>query len=560
MTLARIASGFLGSHSEASKDSRTGTESSMFRLIGCVSACPSARIARGVQLLLLCAALSSTACVQMKSMWNGMIDPSQVGHFGNSPLPGAIRKTLTIHDDPVGVPGAEEPRPDDLVVEVEDYRLGPGDTVQIAIYELIERQRYEPFRRTISESGNIDLPVVGRIDSVVGMTESDLTEAIAGRLTQLEVLEDPFVDVVVLERQQRTFSISGGVPVVGEYPIIRPNYRLMDALIAAGDASPDLKDVYVYRSMSEPAPAPASDSESKVDGANLTLAAFDPGPSGRPPSTKPAATQATLNETARKELLEAAAPAPARGSVPDTPAAPPGAQRSRWIWVDGEWRERGLGQATAPSPPLPPEPPVPATAPEADTENAGKEQVDWESLASEGRQRIIHVPLPRLRNGDVRYNIAVRTGDRIWVPLGQIGDFFVMGHVNRPGVYSLNQREVTVRQAIAAAGGLSELAWPTRCEIIRRVGGDREVVIPIDLSAIFDGQMEDFMLRPDDVLNVGTSAVAPFLAQIRNAFRIAYGFGFVYDRNFADIDSYAGQQNPTDRRRATMQRRFPGLF
>ena len=33
---------------------------------------------------------------------------------------------------------------------------------------------------------------------------------------------------------------------------------------------------------------------------------------------------------------------------------------------------------------------------------------------------------------------------------------------------------------------------------------------------------------------VGTNALAPFVAALRGAFRITYGFGFLYDRNFAD--------------------------
>ena len=36
------------------------------------------------------------------------------------------------------------------------------------------------------------------------------------------------------------------------------------------------------------------------------------------------------------------------------------------------------------------------------------------------------------------------------------------------------------------------------------------------------------------------------MATARNAFRMAYGFGFVYDRNFADIDSYDAKANPNN--------------
>ena len=66
----------------------------------------------------------------------------------------------------------------------------------------------------------------------------------------------------------------------------------------------------------------------------------------------------------------------------------------------------------------------------------------------------------------------------------------------------------------------------------------------INLDAILAGDQPDFFLRPNDIINVGSTAVAPFLATIRNSFRMSYGFGFVYDRNFADQYSYTARINP----------------
>jgi len=55
-------------------------------------------------------------------------------------------------------------------------------------------------------------------------------------------------------------------------------------------------------------------------------------------------------------------------------------------------------------------------------------------------------------------------------------------------------------------------------------------------------------VRPNDIVNVGTHPVATFLAVLRNAFRLSYGFGFVYDRNFADADSPAVREQAKSRR------------
>ncbi|UCD30353.1 MAG: hypothetical protein JSV03_07760, partial [Planctomycetota bacterium] len=80
------------------------------------------------------------------------------------------------------------------------------------------------------------------------------------------------------------------------------------------------------------------------------------------------------------------------------------------------------------------------------------------------------------------------------------------------------------------------------------------------LERIVNGLDPDIYIRPGDVINVGTHAIAQLLQAIRNGLRVSYGFSFSYDRNFADIDSFSGQQNPTDRRRTEAAVRFPGLF
>jgi protein involved in polysaccharide export with SLBB domain len=145
---------------------------------------------------------------------------------------------------------------------------------------------------------------------------------------------------------------------------------------------------------------------------------------------------------------------------------------------------------------------------------------------------VIRIPLAALRAGDPRYNIIVRPGDVIVVPGAEVGYFYVMGHVQKPGVYTLSGQDITLRQAVAAAGNLDSLAIPRRAELIRRLGHNQEVIVSINLQKIFDGDQPDVFLKKNDTLNIGTDVVAPFLAVTRNAYRLSYGFGFVYDRNF----------------------------
>ena len=135
---------------------------------------------------------------------------------------------------------------------------------------------------------------------------------------------------------------------------------------------------------------------------------------------------------------------------------------------------------------------------------------------------------------DPLMNIIIRKNDIIEVPPLQVGEFYVMGEVLRPGVYNLTGRKVTVKMAVAAAGNLGPLSWPTNSILIRRVGGNKEQIIPLNLQRIFEGKDPDFFLKPDDVIAVGTYWGAPFLAVWRNAFRMTYGFGFIYDRNYSE--------------------------
>ncbi|HOV78441.1 MAG TPA: SLBB domain-containing protein, partial [Sedimentisphaerales bacterium] len=168
--------------------------------------------------------------------------------------------------------------------------------------------------------------------------------------------------------------------------------------------------------------------------------------------------------------------------------------------------------------------------------------LDWEA----GPQtRSIRIPVDKLLAGDPRYNIVIKPGDTIHVPVDLIGEFFIMGNVNRTGVINLTGRPMTLMMAIAAAGGLGPLAMPRRVEVTRRIGTKQQEIVMVDLDRIARGEQPDFFIKPNDLINVGTDATARWRAVLRNAFRATYGFGFVYDRNFADADYGKGFQLPS---------------
>jgi hypothetical protein len=176
--------------------------------------------------------------------------------------------------------------------------------------------------------------------------------------------------------------------------------------------------------------------------------------------------------------------------------------------------------------PVPPPVAPPAAAPAA-------KGFEFDEPASAEMTRTIRIPLDALRKGDLRYNIPLRARDLIIVPVPEQGEYYMGGHVQRPGAFVLTGRKITLKEAVVSAGMLDAVAIPQRTDIIRRIKPDHEIFVRVDLSQIFAGNQPDVYLKPYDQVMVGTNALASFLAAVRGAFRITYGFGFLYDRNFS---------------------------
>lgn len=309
-------------------------------------------------------------------------------------------------------------------------------------------------------------------------------------------------------------------------------------------------------------------------------------PSSTSTVSRPASRRSQATPEEREEMLQALLP----GSMPTNRAKAPKAsatqgttssaesskELSKWIWLNGEWVElRGEAARQGPAStgavtPLAPAP-APSTGvaqPTRPSEPSSEPSTDWGTDTTGAEDtRVISIPLKQLRSGEARYNIVVQAGDVISLPMPDAGKrYYVMGHVRGPGAYMIPTEGITLRGAIAAAGGLDPYAWPSRCEISRRIAGDQQELHQIDLDRIYTMKDPDIKLKPGDVVNIGTSPLSPFMVTIANGFRTTYGFGFVYDRNFGDIDSFGGQANPKDRRRAeeavrntSLKATFPGL-
>jgi len=485
-----------------------------------------------------------------------------------NPIMGSIGPTDRAQDI---IPNAVWPADDDLKYTDEDYVIGPTDVLDISILDLFTDGLETVLRRQVSASGYIDLPLLSERVKAEGYTKDEFKEVVVDAYSP-SVLRSPTVSVTIAARRQNTFSILGAVSRPGTYNVLRRDMRLLEALaMAGGITQTNIRYIYVIR----PKPAERIRKERVAPlpperGGPLVLPPLPP----EAPATQPAATQP--GEEEREKALQelgkalpgvqpkpttepatqpvtrpATKPAPkpsalmlseaaGAGGTPGTrPAATDqdlrrAAKMPRWIYRAGKWtRALEPGAATQPA----------GEAEEAEPRDPS-DPFGWKKIDKSEMARIIAINLRQLRAGDPRMNVVIRDNDIVQVPTLEVGEFYVMGEVVRPGVYSLTGRQITVKMAMAAAGNMNALAWPENSLLIRRIDGRQEQVIPLNLEAIFHGEDPDVFLKPNDVIAVGTDVRSTFLIVMRNAFRMTYGFGFIYDRNFADLRPVT----PTSRR------------
>lgn len=475
-----------------------------------------------------------SACNSIK---NGWLDPTVVGEFRRESTL-EIRSSLSLEDSPSSIPGAEFPVRSDHEVYRIDFPITAGDTLAIEINEL--RQRQIPFQSqsVVSSTGMVNLPVLGRTFAM-GLTVPEYEDLLVETLRERDILRAPEVTVGPIFLQNATYSIFGvGVSAsnvaplrAGTFPIRRPDLRILEAINQVGGLNEFVREIYVFREHTPPATEDDSASNDKPK----NIVEENPDETTLPAKVGQSEDAGQASNQESEPVLDASIGA----SEPE--------EADPYLWIDGEFVRNPdyKGGAIAMSAPVV----------RSETITAG---VSWSRLAGESVYRVIRIPAQQLREGDPEFNIVIRAGDVIRITSGEIGTYYVMGQVNRVGPFAFNAEEITLKAAIAAAGGLSGLAWPERCTVYRRLGA-REQMIQVNLDRIFAGKDPDFVVRRGDIINVGTHPFAPFLSRIR-ALTLPnpvanVGYSFTYARNFADIDSFAVQSNPRSR-----DNRFENLF
>ena len=474
------------------------------------------------------------------------------------------------------------PAPEDLKPPAGDYILGANDLLRLIIEDLFRQN--QPFFRElrISEEGIINLPYVKDVKAA-GLTARGLEQ----RLIELfqppnGPLKDPRITVSVVEYRNRMYSILGAVKMPAVNDLISSEMDLLQAVSRAGGVSPFAEEEgYIFRRLGSEELADllvrAWAEETEAEKKATESPAPPPGEKGSeqpaaqksPEASKPLTPEQELQAVAEGELSKVKSPetpakpeqvAPRAPEVapeeiaPQAPAPQPAeGAAAGWKFENGQWVRVQPAKAEEPQKPGEAKEPAEAKKPPTKTPQTFEELPPAlrERLrrlgvvqAGEGLKRIIRINVPALLAGDPGQNVVLRNADVINIPEPPAGEWYIDGEVVRRGVYVLTGRKITLLQAVAAAGGLTQLAIPWRTELVRRVSNEAEEIIYVDLYKIARGEAPDFYLQPDDLIRVGTDQGAIFMAVLRNAFRATYGFGLVYDQNFADLYPWHGGVNP----------------
>lgn len=128
-----------------------------------------------------------------------------------------------------------------------------------------------------------------------------------------------------------------------------------------------------------------------------------------------------------------------------------------------------------------------------------------------------------------RYAEVIKSPE-ITVILREFGGYqvYVLGEVNRAGGYAV-QRDMTLLQAIASAGGINNSAKLKNVMLLRRNHQGSVEAIKVDLSRPLDGMTaNDLFVQPQDIIFIPKTFIASastFLSQ-------------VYDGLLPPVDSY----------------------
>lgn len=121
-----------------------------------------------------------------------------------------------------------------------DYRLGAGDTIRVQVFQSPDLT----IEARVSENGAISVPLIGST-AVGGLSIADAEKKIATALKTGGFLQQPQVNIVLLQVRGNQVSVLGQVHRPGRFPLEIANTRVTDLLAMAGGTTPTGDDTVI---------------------------------------------------------------------------------------------------------------------------------------------------------------------------------------------------------------------------------------------------------------------------------------------------------------------------
>ena len=321
-------------------------------------------------------------------------------------------------------------------------RVQPGDSLRITV------EGDESLSRVygVDSAGAFRMPLIGLVQAG-GRTTDEIAQEIARRLREGNFYRDPKVTVEIAQRAEPKVTVLGAVRHGGDFTL-QAGWRLSDALNAAQPTdTADLSAVRLER----------------LNGERLTinhLKFVQEGDESANPSLQAGDRIFVSLRAAGRNVL-------VLGAV-RTPGA--------FEYESARTLIQAIGKAGG-------------TLPEADT---ARIQIRRANQAE---------PIPVNLN-TIQGDVELQPGDQINVPFRSVRQFIVVrGGVNRAGLINYAE-DMTLTQAIEAAGGPKPNAILERVVILRPTERGKQQRITVNLLEVAQGARPDERLLPGDTVEV----------------------------------------------------------
>jgi len=124
---------------------------------------------------------------------------------------------------------------------VRAYRIGPGDLLEIKVFEVKELDQTV----RVSEDGSITLPLLGRV-VVEGLTQDGVVQKLTG-LLQAKFVKNPQVTIFIKEYKNQQVAVIGAVVNAGSYELIGRRNLLQIISMAGGFSETAGNEVFILR-------------------------------------------------------------------------------------------------------------------------------------------------------------------------------------------------------------------------------------------------------------------------------------------------------------------------